>query len=569
MSITMPFRPTNETIKTAVRLFKNNKNSAINKYGKMDTWIITEVTDMGNLFNEYMFDGINDIISGWDVSNVTNMSEMFSFCETFNQPLDSWVVSSVETMHYMFVDCESFNQPLNSWDVSKVTNMFAMFSGCLRFNQPLDRWDVSQVKNMTVMFGRCYNFNQPLDSWIVTNVTDMSYMFNGCASFNQPLHSWDVSHVVRMEIMFNGCETFNRPLNTWNTSNVTNMSDMFYGCLKFNQPLNNWNVSNVADVSYMFSGCTNFNQNISNWDLMPGVTILDMFQNCPIDEANKPHARVAIAPVAVNAVQIHQSAAKIDYDQLNKFLSTKIPQPIVIPPNYADYIKYTINTLIDNSVENSEQKKDLKAGLQKIYDERLQGLEYSEKSPLLLDSIINSLEYVKTQPSVFKKMYVEAFVKDCVHAYEGNDGMTCAAGALERIIFSLVPACKTNPANPDYTTLIIIISGPDLIIQSIIDWYKSHNPKNVGAVAFPEGTSIEAKKADLRQYLLGLYPDLPELIDKLIISHADSIGYDDFTYGGKGRNTRRHKTKNKTKNKTRKRQKNKTRKTIHKRKNRT
>ena len=495
MSITMPFRPTNETIKTAVSLFKNNKNSAINTYGKMDTWIITEVTDMGNVFNDYTFDGINDIISGWNVSNVTNMSEMFSFCETFNQPLYSWVVSS--------------------------------------------------VKNMTVMFGRCYNFNQPLNGWNVSSVETMPYMFVGCASFNQPLHSCDVSHVVRMESMFKKCASFNQPLNDWIVSRVENMNSMF-------------------------SGCTNFNQNISNWDLMPGVTILDMFENCPIDEANKPHIPVAIAPVAVNAVQIHQSAAKIDYEQLNEFLSTKIPQPIVIPQDYSDYIKDTINTLIDKNVENSEQKKDLKAGLQKIYNERLKGLKYSEITSLVKDSIINSLEYVKTQPNVFKKMYVEAFVKDCVHAYEGTDGMTCAAGALERIIFSLVPACKTNPANPDYTTLIIIISGPDLIIQSIIDWYKSHNNKNVGAVAFPEGTSIEAKKADLRHYLLGLYPDLPELIDKLIISHADALDDDDFTYGGKRRrNTRRHKTKNKTKNKTRKRQKNKTRKTIHKRKNRT
>jgi surface protein len=539
----------------------------------MDTWIITEVTDMGNLFNEYMFDGINDIISGWDVSKVTNMSEMFSFCETFNQPLDSWVVSSVETMHYMFVDCESFNQPLNSWDVSKVTNMFAMFSGCKKFNQPLDRWDVSQVKNMTVMFGRCYNFNQPLNGWNVSSVETMPYMFVGCASFNQPLHSWDVSHVVRMEMMFKKCASFNQPLNNWIVSRVTNMDGMFTNCETFNQPLNNWIVSRVENMNSMFSGCTNFNQNISNWDLMPGVTILDMFQNCPIDEANKPHIPVTIAPVAVNAVQIHQSAAKINYTELNKFLRSKISQPIVIPQNYADYIRDTINTLINESYELPAKKEELNTGIKKIYDDRLKGLNYREQSQLLLNSIINSLEYVKTQPSVFKKMYVEAFVKDCVHAYEGNDGMTCAAGALERIIFSLVPACKTDPANPDYTTLIIIISGPELIKQSIKDWYILHNSTNSDNDIFHAKTKIE-KQADLREYLLQRYPGLPDLIDELIINYAEVFGWeaDDFTYGGgKRRNSRkiRKRQKNKTKNKTRKRQKNKTRKTIHKRKNRT
>jgi hypothetical protein len=149
-----------------------------------------------------------------------------------------------------------------------------------------------------------------------------------------------------------------------------------------------------------------------------------------------------------------------------------------------------------------------------------------------------------------------------VHAYEGADGMTCANGALERIIFSLVPACKTSD-NPDYTTLIIIISGPELIIQSIMDWYKLHNPnkpENVGAVAFPAesepGVDKTKRQDDLRHYLLGLYPDLPELIDQLIISHADAVEDDDFAYGGKRRNSR----------KRRKRRINKTRKKSYKKK---
>jgi hypothetical protein len=181
------------------------------------------------------------------------------------------------------------------------------------------------------------------------------------------------------------------------------------------------------------------------------------------------------------------------------------------------------------------------------------------------------LEYVKIQLDDFKQMYIETFVQDCVHAYGGPDGMTCAAGALERIIFSLVPACHTAPENPDYKILEKLIIPPtELIIQSIVDWYKSHNPdkpENVGAVAFPEGTSIEAKKTDLRNYLSGLYPGVPDLIDQLITSHAEALEDDDFTYGGKKRNSR--KRRNRRINKTRKRQKNKTKKTKHKRKNRT
>jgi hypothetical protein len=268
-----------------------------------------------------------------------------------------------------------------------------------------------------------------------------------------------------------------------------------------------------------------------------------------------------VARVAVNALQVHQTASKINYEKLNEFLSTRI-QPITIPQDYGVYIKDTINTLITESDEPPETKEKLKADLKRIYDDRLKGLNYREKTEIIRDSISNSLEYVKLQPPDFKKMYVETFVKDCVHAYEGADGMTCANGALERIIFSLVPACKTSD-NPDYTTLIIIISGPELIIQSIMDWYKLHNPnkpENVGAVAFPAesepGVDKTKRQDDLRHYLLGLYPDLPELIDQLIISHADAVEDDDFAYGGKRRNSR----------KRRKRRINKTRKKSYKKK---
>ena len=44
-------------------------------------------------------------LSGWDVSNVTDMSGMFCYCENLNQDLSSWDVSSVENMGAMFDYC--------------------------------------------------------------------------------------------------------------------------------------------------------------------------------------------------------------------------------------------------------------------------------------------------------------------------------------------------------------------------------------------------------------------------------------------------------------------------------
>ena len=64
-----------------------------------------------------------------DVSNVTDMSELFSDCKNFNQDLSSWDVSNVTDMSYMFRNCDSFNQDLSRWDVSNVTDIDSMFYG--------------------------------------------------------------------------------------------------------------------------------------------------------------------------------------------------------------------------------------------------------------------------------------------------------------------------------------------------------------------------------------------------------------------------------------------------------
>ena len=123
---------------------------------------VSNITDMSYLFLGGVFRVGNDShpilsdfdgdISGWDVSNVTNMENMFCRCKYSGKvgDLSNWDVSSVTNMSGMF-DYSNYNGDISDWDVSKVTGMSYMFSNS-KYNGDLSRWDVSTVTNMSGMF---------------------------------------------------------------------------------------------------------------------------------------------------------------------------------------------------------------------------------------------------------------------------------------------------------------------------------------------------------------------------------------------------------------------------------
>ena len=192
-------------------------------------------------------------IGNWDVSQVSDMNNLFYELPDFNEDISQWNVSNVTNMRRMFYGAESFNQPIGSWNVSKVENMLGMFENARSFNQPIGQWNVSNVKDMSQMFEGASSFNQPIDSWNVSKVMDMSYMFARATAFNQPIGSWDVSRVESMNEMFARAEAFNQPIGSWDVSNVTGMEAMFEDASSFNQPINSWNVSE-EDMEEMFAG---------------------------------------------------------------------------------------------------------------------------------------------------------------------------------------------------------------------------------------------------------------------------------------------------------------------------
>ena len=86
---------------------------------------VSHITDMSNLFNPNQF---NQDIGSWDVSNVTDMRDMFKGHTVSNLNIDNWDVSSVTNMSGMFsYGGGGMNENIGSWDVSNVTDMSDMF----------------------------------------------------------------------------------------------------------------------------------------------------------------------------------------------------------------------------------------------------------------------------------------------------------------------------------------------------------------------------------------------------------------------------------------------------------
>ncbi|MCR5621039.1 MAG: DUF285 domain-containing protein [Treponema sp.] len=101
-------------------------------------------------------------VSGFDTRNVTNMYQVFNFCEALTNitGLDSWDTSNVTKMREMFYGCNVLSIiDLSSFDTHNVTSMYYMFYYCYALTTiyASENFVTASVTDSVKMFGECTN----------------------------------------------------------------------------------------------------------------------------------------------------------------------------------------------------------------------------------------------------------------------------------------------------------------------------------------------------------------------------------------------------------------------------
>jgi len=263
-----------------------------------------------------------------DLSQVTNMSDMFKSCTSFNQELGMWKLERCRELGLdnCGMSVENYSKSLEGWAAqTNIERGLQLNAEGLKYNASakaarkqlregkgwrirgdadendrpfITRWKGEARKELRIpIYGNNYKLiiKRASDGSVLVTENgwyDTSYSYiptedgellveagpEGVSSIR--MNGGSAEALLRVEqfgtvqwqtmwYAFSGCKNlqFAAGIDVPDLSKVTNMSGMFSRCISFNHPLNNWNVSKVTDMNCMFSDCTSFNQDLGMWKL--------------------------------------------------------------------------------------------------------------------------------------------------------------------------------------------------------------------------------------------------------------------------------------------------------------
>ncbi len=214
-----------------------------------------------------------------DTRNATTMADMFNFDKKLaNISVTTWNVSKVTDMSNMFYCCDS----LPSIDLKPNTCTAKDGSG------QYTAWNTASLKNTSGMFMDYGGENHALTTvnttgWNTSKLEDTSYMFMECRGLTavKGIESWNVSSLKDAHNMFQDCQSLQTiNVSNWNTASLENTSVMFSSCHSLRSiDITKWDMSKVTKSNAMFSYCKSF----TDLTLPKSLTVIGSYfaGNCP------------------------------------------------------------------------------------------------------------------------------------------------------------------------------------------------------------------------------------------------------------------------------------------------
>ena len=308
--------------------------------------------------NENLEDAIADCLSTNSVNGLCTNSEYGE--------MPGWIMTNVTDMHNIFFDNPTFNADISNWNTSNVNDMSGMFYGASAFNQNLSNWNVSNVTTMVGMFEVASIFNGDISNWNTSNVNDMKYMFRQARGFNRDLSQWDVTNVTLMYNMFDGAISFNQDISTWETDNVTRMDNMFDGATDFNQNLSTWKVSKMENMYNMFDNSAlstdNYDAILIGWSESTTLKPFVGLGAAGISYCNSIAARQILTENGwvINDAGVDCSTAGIDdQNQLDISIYPNPTSKTIYIQGYDTQLKVVFYNILGKEVLNKSIKKSI------------------------------------------------------------------------------------------------------------------------------------------------------------------------------------------------------------------
>jgi hypothetical protein len=293
-------KPDDDTFKLAVKACLDedpvegncHKFAKQSEFGVMSMWDVSQVTDMTEAFADQ--DRFNGDLSQWDTRSVKYFDRMFSGAASFNQDISAWRYAAKKTDNHMFAGATAFQA---SWECGFRP------SGLLDFHSCTSTRVMDDIVNGRVP-AETSTSKKPAASNLINSVTNAIKKPIAAVEmvFTEPSVGLDevgvltdanimdeVTDCLLAEPVRGDChgQAFG-PMSTWDVSRVTNMDQLFMDPPKsiegdrhssFNGDLSKWDVSSVTSMIRMFNRANAFNGDLSKWDVSKVESFSGMFKH--------------------------------------------------------------------------------------------------------------------------------------------------------------------------------------------------------------------------------------------------------------------------------------------------